>query len=334
MSKGVQIGTGTESSTRMKAFRSVEREVSGEIMRTDIFVKIVSETRSEADLKRDLEDSFAVFRDVETRFSRFRPESELSVLNGSSEMRVSSEMAHILAESVSLHDETGGIFDPSVLECLESSGYAGSFDTASFGVPSRVDVGRHSGFGELVIDSGSGVVRKPVDLRIDLGGIAKGYAVDKVVRMLRERGNTDFLVDAGGDIYASGADLENGYDFWGIDIAKSSGEMGRAALLTLHDMAVATSGTDRRRWSVEGEARHHLIDPRTGNSARTDLVSVTVVGATVSRAEVIAKTVCILGRERGLDFATNRRAAVFMTMSDGKTVYNEYMKPYIYDEKN
>jgi FAD:protein FMN transferase len=317
----------------MKAFRSVEREVTGEIMRTDIFVKIVSESRSETDLKRDLEDSFAVFRDMEARFSRFRPESELSILNGSSEMRVSSEMAHIIAECVVFHDETGGIFDPSILESLESSGYAGSFGTESFGIPSRVGVGSHLGFGELTIDSGSSIVRKPSALRIDLGGIAKGYAVDKVVRMLRDRGNTDFLVDAGGDIYASGSDLENGYDFWGIDIAKPSGEAGRAALLTLRDEAVATSGMDRRRWLVEGEERHHLIDPRTGKSAATDLVSVTVLGKGVSRAEVIAKTVCILGRERGLEFATKHHAAVFLTMSDGKTVYNEYMKPHIYDEK-
>lgn len=317
----------------MKAYRSVEREVFGEIMRTDIFVKIVSGSRSEADLTRDLEDSFAVFRGVETRFSRFRPESELSVLNGTSEMRVSSEMSHILAESVSLHDETGGIFDPSILESLESSGYAGSFGTESFGIPSRVGVGPRPKFGELIVDSGSGIVRRPSALRIDLGGIAKGYAVDKVVRMLRERGNTDFLVDAGGDIYASGADLENGYDFWGIDIAKPSGEPGRSALLTLRDEAVATSGMDRRRWTVEGEERHHLIDPRTGKSAVTDLISVTVVGASVSRTKVIAKTVCVLGRERGLEFATNRHAAVFMIMSDGKTVYNEYMEPHIYDEK-
>lgn len=302
-------------------------------MRTDIFVKIVSETRKEADLERDLNDSFAVFRDIASRFSRFREESELFRLNDSSEMRVSPEMEGILSEAVSSYGETGGVFDPSILPYLESSGYAGSFGTDSFGIPSPLPGGSCGGFGGILIDKRAGIVRKPSALRIDLGGIAKGYAVDKVTRMLRERGNTDFLVDAGGDMFASGSDIENGSSFWGIDIARPMGEDGRAALLTLCDQAVATSGMDRRRWSVGGEERHHLIDPRTGKSAVTDLMSVTVVGKTVVRAEVAAKTICILGRESGLEFAAKRGVAAFLILSDGKTVYNEYMKPHVYDEK-
>lgn len=314
--------------------RSVEREVRGEIMRTDIFVKLVSATRGEAELNRDLDDAFASFRDVSRRFSRFREDSELSRLNASSETRVSSDLAALLAEAIGLHRETDGVFDPSVLVALESEGYAGSFGGETFGIPSgRTEEERHA-FTELNVDAGSGTVRKPKGLRMDLGGIAKGFAVDRVARMLRERGNGDFLIDAGGDIYASGCDIERSYGYWAIDIAPPAGMAMRPILLMLRDMAVATSGTDRRRWMVEGEARHHLIDPRTGKSAVTDIVSATVVGESVVRAEVLAKTLCMLGQEQALSFAEERRIAAFLVTESGKTVYNRHMKPYVFVETN
>jgi len=312
--------------------RAVEHEVRGEIMRTDVFVKIASEVRSESDLSRDLADAFAMFRETERRFSRFRDDSELSRLNGVSEFRVSPEMASLLSEALSLHRETDGIFDPSILPALESEGYAGSFGDDSFGIPSGKKGIENGRFDSVVLEKEAGIVRKPKDLRIDLGGIAKGYAVDRVTRMLRERGNADFLVDAGGDIFASGRDVEHGYGYWAIDIAAPTDRMKSGALLMLRDMSVATSGTDRRRWAVGEEEKHHLIDPRSGKSAATDLLSVTVVGESTIRAEVLAKTLCILGRGQALAFAERLQIPVFLVTTDGETVYNSLMRSYVYDE--
>ncbi len=313
--------------------RVVEREVRGEIMRTDVFVKLVSETQNEADLNRDLSDAFDMFRDISRRFSRFQEDSELSKLNVTSEIKVSTGMATILSEALSLYRETDGIFDPSILSDLEYEGYTGSFGAESFGAPLAGDQKERFSFDALSIDTGTGIVRKPAGLRIDLGGIAKGYAVDQVAQMLRDRGNVDFIVDAGGDIFVSGGDAEHGYGYWAIDIADSSGKTDRVALLTLSDRAVTTSGTDRRRWTVEGESRHHLIDPRTRKSATTDILSATVVGTSVLRAEVLAKTLCILGRERAITFAEERGIPTFLVTTDGNTVYTSFMSPYVFDEK-
>ena len=299
-------------------------------MGTDIFVKLVSGTRTESDLNRDLTDAFAMFRDIGRRFSRFRNDSELSRLNTSSESVVSPEMAMLLSEALALHRETGGLFDPSILSSLETEGYAGSFGSESFGIPSPGTVVDAPAFDSLSVDKATGLVRKPVGLRIDLGGIAKGYSVDRVTRMLRERGNGDFLVDAGGDIYVAGQDAERGYGYWAIDIAVPSSSVP-AAPLTLRDAAVATSGTDRRRWSVDGETRHHLIDPRTGKSAVTDILSATVVGDTVLRTEVFAKTLCILGRKQALSFAESRDIPAFLMTTDGNTVYTSHMGSFMFN---
>ncbi|HWQ60195.1 MAG TPA: FAD:protein FMN transferase [Candidatus Fimivivens sp.] len=309
--------------------RTVEREVKGEIMRTDIFVMLAIHPGSSPE--RDLDDAFSMFRDVASRFSRFSGDSELSLINASGEMRVSSSMSELLSFALDLHRETAGLFDPSILTDLEALGYAGSFGGESFGTPLLRSEGARYPFTSLSVDMDSGIVRKPEGLRIDLGGIAKGFAVDRVARMLRERGYPDFLVDAGGDIFVSGRDVDHGYGYWAIDIAVPASVT--APILMLSDMAVATSGIDRRKWFAEGEERHHLVDPRTGNSAATDIVSATVVMPSVVRAEVFAKTLCILGSVKALAFAEERHIPVFLVTVNGETMYNQSMKPYVYEHE-
>lgn len=315
----------------MSGFPSFEREVRGGIMRTDIFVKAVSKSRTVSDLRRDVDDVFSSFSAAERRFSRFLPESELSVLNASSEVRTSPEMAEILTLALDLYRETEGIFDPSVLPDLEAAGYAGSFGTESFGVPAPAEAAASRfPFSSLTLDPVIRVVRKPRDLRLDLGGIAKGYAADRAAMILRERGSGDFLIDAGGDIYASGNDLGNAQEFFAVDVEGATVAGGNPATLLLRDRAVATSGTGRRRWSAGNEERHHLIDPRTGKSAVTDIASATVVGSSVAQAEVFAKTCVILGRKDALSFADRLRIPVFLIAADGESVYNGLMKPYLF----
>ncbi|NTW75520.1 MAG: FAD:protein FMN transferase [Candidatus Moranbacteria bacterium] len=313
----------------MNVPKSVEREVRGKIMRTDVFVRLVSGTHNDSAMNRDLDDAFSMFRDTERRFSRFRPDSELSRFNGTTGFRVTTEFRDLLSESVACHLETDGLFDPSILPDLESLGYAGSFGSDTFGTPSESSVNPHVPFSSLTIDLKTGEVRKPKELRIDLGGIAKGYAVDRVAKMLRERGYVDFFIDAGGDMYAAGRNVEEGYPYWVIGIAMPD-DLPEPMLL-VRDRAVATSGTDRRRWMTGSVIHHHLIDPRTGRSAETDLRSVTVLSETTTRAEVIAKALCILGRERARFFAEERGIPTFLVSETGETVYTDTMKQYLYE---
>lgn len=313
----------------MNAPKTAEREVRGEIMRTDVFIRLVSGTRNDTAMNHDLDDAFVMFRDTERRFSRFRPDSELSRFNDSTGLRVTAELRDLLSESIACHRETDGLFDPSILPDLEALGYAGSFGSEAFGIPSKASVGSRVPFASLTVDPATGEARKPQELRIDLGGIAKGYAVDRVVKMLRERGYVDFLVDAGGDMYAAGRNAEAGYPYWAVGIAMPDDLL--EPMLLVHDRAVATSGMDRRRWTTGDMTHHHLIDPRTGRSAATDLRSATVLSETTTRAEVLAKTLCILGRERALQFAEERGVPTFLVSETGETVYTDTMKHYLYE---
>lgn len=313
----------------MNDWRSVERRIPGEIMKTDIFVKVVSRNHDPARMEADIDAALGMFREFESRYSRFRPESELSIFNSGSGMEVSSEFFSLLERSSGWFRETDGVFDPSILSSLEAEGYGASFGNERFGTVRVGDgVAHRPRFDEITLGPGH-FVRKPLSLRIDLGGIGKGYIVDRVAEHLA-RTYDHVFVDAGGDIRTHGANVEEEYDFWAVDIEDPSGKEDSLATLLLRDKAVATSGTYRRRWTIPVGEKHHLIDPKTGRSAETDLAAVTVIAESAERAEVYSKTLCILGSESGRRHAeTNRIPALFVT-KDGGTMYTGRMESYIW----
>jgi thiamine biosynthesis lipoprotein len=139
-------------------------------------------------------------------------------------------------------------------------------------------------------------VRLPPDAGLDLGGIAKGWLADMVLCRLRPFGAA--AIDMGGDCAVS-APAPHAPP-WVIDIADPWADGRTLATIPLrHGGGVATSGVTRRRWQTSAGVRHHLIDPRSGQSATTDLASVTVIGPSAAGAEVMAKVVLLLGREQG-----------------------------------
>jgi thiamine biosynthesis lipoprotein len=140
--------------------------------------------------------------------------------------------------------------------------------------------------------------------RLDLGGIGKGFAAERVVELLSLAGPS--LVSAGGDVAVRGVPTEGS---WAVAVEDGP-------TLGLERGGVATSGSARRRWRVGGEARHHLIDPRTGESARTDLVRVTAVGSDAVDAEVLATVLFLDGSAAALAADV---PAVLLT-ADGRTL--------------
>jgi thiamine biosynthesis lipoprotein len=153
-------------------------------------------------------------------------------------------------------------------------------------------------------------------LRLDLGGVAKGWAAQRAMRKLERFGPA--LVDAGGDIAISG--LRSGGRPWlvGIDDPRQEGES--IGTLRLGRCGVATSGRDYRRWKQDGRWKHHIIDPRTGEPAVTDVLTATVIAQTVLDAEMAAKVVLILGSRKGLAWLEGRPGYAGVLVTDGGDV--------------
>ena len=156
--------------------------------------------------------------------------------------------------------------------------------------------------------AGRGRIELDPGVHLDLGGIAKGYAVDRAAQILGELGPC--LVDAGGDIAARG-------DGWPIGVDTGDGTL----TLELGDGAVATSGRDRRHWTRGGEELHHIIDPATGLPAAGDLLRVTAVAATATEAEVRAKALFLAGAEDAEREANATATPALLVTLDGRTLF-------------
>jgi len=253
--------------------------------------------------------------DLERRWSRFRPDSEISRLT-----RRAGEWLTLSADSVLLVERaveawrlTVGRFDPTVLGAVIRAGYDRSFD----------DLGEAGGDGDSPLTTGAagiGIdgdrVRLPAGVGFDPGGIGKGLAADVVVAELLAAGAAGACVNLGGDLRVTG-EPPTGPSGWtvAVDHPASSEPV---ALLGVDDGAVATSTTLRRRWAVaSGEERHHLIDPWTGAPSASDLTLAAVVAAEAWMAEVLAKAVLLRGSAHAFDLVAGLGADALTVDRDG-----------------
>ncbi len=239
----------------------------------------------------------------EDRFSRFRPGSQLSRLNAASGEPVAVDVTFLgllgIARAAAIRTE--GRFDPSILPALEAAGYDASFDAvraraATLDRPAGPAAGI-SAWRRVVIDRDRGEATLPPGMRIDLGGIAKGAFVDAVAERLA--GWPGGCVDAGGDLRVWGeAPADDGWVVGIEDPARAGTDLAAVVAAPPLCAAVATSSPNRRHWAVNGELRHHLLDPATGRSLALPVASVTVLAPTVTAAEIATKAL-LVGIARG-----------------------------------
>jgi thiamine biosynthesis lipoprotein len=227
--------------------------------------------------------------EMHDRLTRFSPTSELSRFNASagSWADLSPLLESLLRESLRAHEVSGGLVNAAVLPALLAAGYTRTFSEG----PTRVTTSVIPPPLPEVLEVDAGRARLRQGASIDLGGIAKGWLADRLAAELAPNS----LVNLCGDLRARGGG-ETG-DGWPVGVG------GKAVLLL--DMGAATSGTRRRSW---GPNLHHLIDPRTGLPARTDLAEVSVIARTGADAEIFAKTALLLGSERAPDYLAGHEA--------------------------
>lgn len=283
-------------------------------MGTDIFVSFADTNEKIA--KKELEIIKNDIEKFEQRFSRFRKDSELSLMNdfGGEKFEASPEMIEMIKKSKETYQETSGIFDPTVLSVLEKLGYDKSFENIindhepgeNFFDVRKIQqdfLNRKNFYDVKIIEEK--FVYKPLELKIDFGGIGKGYIIDKIVEDLKKE-YKNFWISAGGDMFLSGRDF-NGHA-WKVGIQNPNDLEKDIKTIEIvgENMSIATSGTAKRKGVKQGFKWHHIIDPRIGLPVENDILSVTVVASSVIWADVFAKTALILGKKEGIDFIDER----------------------------
>ena len=256
----------------------------------------------------------ALFESWEATLSRFRPESELSRLNARAGDTAAAGplLFHVVATALDAARSTDGAFDPTLLRQLVGIGYGKSFarmsDMAS--AASALLPRRGGGWRSIALDRRARTIRLPAGCGLDLGGIAKGMAVDAALDLLAAHGVRAALVSAGGDLAVRG--LPPHAHWWPVLVGDEDGPV-----VPLVRGALATSGIARRSW-LQGEVRrHHLVDPETGEPAENGLHEVSVAAGRCEVAEVAATAAFVLGPDDGGTLLRRHGLAGLLTLDDG-----------------
>lgn len=252
-----------------------------------------------ADILRDLPQRFT---DIEAVLTRFNPQSELMRLNAhAGEWVTVSDLLfaniHAAKHAALL---TNGLYNPLILPMLTAIGYDCTFEQIDKPKTSATEPAPDWHRIELKLSTNE--VYIPAGSALDLGGIAKGWIATTIADELAKIGPT--LVNIGGDMV--GRDTPNSLPGWPVEIEDPfTGEA--FTTVYLHNQAIITSGIDYRRWqSKDGKQHHHIIDPRTGDAAQTDVLSATVIHPSATTAEAYAKAVILRGAEDGLKWLNDQ----------------------------
>ena len=298
-----------------------EREAA--IMGTRIAVEVWHEDAGRAEAAIDA--VFAEMHRIDELMSHYKPESQLSRINrdaATAPVKVDAELAGLIARALEFSELSGGAFDIT----YASVGYL--YDYRERRHPSEAQIQaalpainwRH-----VVVDREASTVHFLMPgVRIDLGGIAKGYAVDSAVQILRDHGIRNGTVTAGGDSRILG---DRRGRPWVVGIRHPDDPNRVIARIPLEDAAISTSGDYERYFDEGGVRYHHIIDPRTGKSP-VGVRSVTVIGPNATLTEGLTKSVFVMGPERGLALVESQEDVdAVVVRSDGRVFYSKGLAP-------
>ncbi len=301
-------------------------------MNTDVFFAAEG---SLAQLTPGFEKAKQFIDESERRFTRFSEYSELSQLNRSAGtwFHASPDLLQVILLAEYSVKQTQGLFDPSILPDLQRIGYDRTMDLIlAEGVffPPTPTPRQRTPFDGIVIRPDESLICLPPGLLLDLGGIAKGWIAEQAAAILAEYSPASG-VSAGGDMYLSG--LPQGMDSWPVSLDDPRHPGETLTVLNIPPGAVATSSITKRAWKQGEKQRHHLIDPRTGEPAETDWLSVTVIAEHTDLCEVFAKALLIAGSRESQRIAQNAEIAFIAVNRDGQLVGTRKSMEYIDEQE-
>ncbi|HET9426572.1 MAG TPA: FAD:protein FMN transferase [Gemmatimonadaceae bacterium] len=269
--------------TRRRQPRTIRRSIP--VMGTIAELVVVHDDVAKAEAAIDA--AVAELRRVERTMTRFTATSDIGRANAGAAqaaVAVSPETALVVREALRWADATSGAYDPAI------GGVIGLWDVTNRQSPPRgeaiVALAGLSLHRTVEVGSGDRLYFHDRRARLDLGGIAKGYGVDRAVDALRANGITRAVVDVGGDLYALGLAADD--EPWSIGIQSPDDRRALAAIIPASDCAIATSGTYQQFFRFRGERYHHLIDPRTAAPRATPVQSLTIRADSCMHADVAA----------------------------------------------
>lgn len=248
----------------------------------------------------------AVLATIIAQMSHWEPTSQLSRINNSPPgiwHRIGPEFAQVMTIALDIAEKSGGAFDPAMGVAVDLWGFGPPGPRVGLPSEAEIEAARAlCGYDAIDFDPLLLRLRLTRPVRLDLSGIAKGYAVDAVAARLKAMGCLDFLVEIGGELVGEGIQPD-GQPWW-VDVEVPPGVDAEPLRIALHGMAVATSGDYRRNFVESGTTYAHTIDPRTGRSAANGVTSATILHRSCATADAWASGVTVLGMQESYALAT------------------------------
>jgi FAD:protein FMN transferase len=292
-------------------------------MNTPVVIELSAPGHDERELAERTERAFGWFAEVERRCSRFDEASELRSLSRriGEPISISTLLFSALDLSLEVARLTRGALDPTVGRAMEQSGFNTNYLTGETVTPSSLSADPPATYLDILLDYESHTVTLLRHLSLDLGAVAKGFAIDLAARELN--GLPGFVVNAGGDILAGG--LSAGGEPWRIGIRHPRRHAELLTCLSISDAAVCTSG-DYERPGGAGRG-HHILNPVSGGASGAS-VSATVIAPTAMVADALSTAVFVLGPEAGVDLLNSQGVDGLIVGPDFNVVVTAGMERY------
>ena len=256
--------------------------------------------------KAAINSAFEEIREIEKIANKFEPASEISRLNKNGQVKASEDFIYLIKESKKYYELSGGALDITVSPLVDiwkqkiKEAAEGKKSESLF--PNKDEIEnklRLTGSDKILINDAEQLIKfTQAGMSIDLGGIAKGYAVDKAVKRLKAQGINSALVNAGGNLYCLG---KKGKRKWRTAIQHPRNPRKLLFYLDLENQAVATSGDYEQYFILNGKRYSHIINPKTGEPVDNGIVSVTIIAPDATTADALSTCVFVLGKEEGMN---------------------------------
>lgn len=322
----VGCGQKTDSKTADKSETSSEsaqnqsediQEASRDVFAMDTYMTVTAYGEKAQDA---VDAAEAEIERLDTLLSTGNAGSEIVKLNEQKSATLSEDGGYLVKRALELNKETDGAFDIAIYPVMEAWG----FPIQNFRVPSADELTgllKHVDAAKISYDKDTREISFEDDqMKIDLGGIAKGYTSSRIMDIFKENGITSGLVNLGGNVQALGTKTDGSN--WRVAVQSPDDTEDYLGVLSIRDKAVITSGGYERYFEQDGVTYHHIIDPKTGYPAENGLVSVTIVSSDGTLADGLSTSLFIMGEEKAAEFwkaHSNEFEAIFAT--DDGTIY-------------
>ena len=323
----LMIGTGACQNNNYKIVL-----INGLTMGTTYSIKIktadavVNQEKIRADIEK-------ILLEINQKMSTYIVDSELSVINFSNSLDsnlISDDLFKVISHANTISKTTNGAFDITVGPLVNLWGFGPNKSENK--IPSNEEIElikKNIGYKKIYLNKETTSIKKlHPDLYVDLSGIAKGFAVDKIALYLNSYNLENYLVEIGGELIAKGTNEDN--EVWQIGIENPNNNLVK--IIGLKDIAMATSGDYRNYFEKNGVRYSHTINPNTGKPIKHKLASITVLDKTAMNADALATAFMVLGPAKTIELANELKIGVYLIIKNDENFYeeyNEYFEPFI-----